>query len=151
MIRKAKIGDRNWLCKIKPYLTTQEIEKRISRQDQGKAEFLVAEVNNEIVGFLYVKWFGKKTHPDYPDIEDLYVGVQFRGKGVGAFLLKEAEKKAREKGFTKIGLAVSPELNNKVKVWYEKLGYRHDDKPAYVDGVYNGVEDWVVDMEKKLV
>lgn len=33
---------------------------------------------------------------------------------------------------------------------YDKLGFKHEGGKKYIDGVYNNVEDWVIDMEKKL-
>jgi hypothetical protein len=45
-------------------------------------------------------------------------------------------------------LAVNPLLNVRARRLYERLGYRDTGHPAYVDGVSDGVEDWVIDMVK---
>jgi hypothetical protein len=55
-----------------------------------------------------------------------------------------------EKGFNKIGLAVNPDENCSAHKLYKKLGFKDTGEKPYVDGVYNGVEDWCIDMEKKL-
>ena len=149
-IRKAEISDSEALKEIKPSLDDKTIEERLKRQEKGKAEFLTMEDNGEPVSFVFLKWDGKKTHPEYPDMEDLYTREEFRGKGYATILIKECEKRAKEKGFTKIGLAVNPNLNSKAKDLYEKLGYRHDGNKQYIDAIYNGVEDWVIDLEKKI-
>jgi len=59
-------------------------------QDNPKAFGLIAEINNEPVGFAiyfysYSTWLGK--HGIY--LEDLYVSPEHRGSGAGKALLKE--------------------------------------------------------------
>ena len=81
---------------------------------------------------------------------DLYTKKEERNKGYGTLLIKECEKHAQAKGFIKIGLCVNPTLNPRVKSFYEGLGYKHDGRKSYIDGVYNGTRDWVVDLEKDL-
>jgi GNAT superfamily N-acetyltransferase len=151
MIRKATQEDIFRLCQLKPSLTKEVIKERLTKQNKGEVEFLVLEKNKQIISFILLKWFGKGTHPDYPDIEDLFTRKSYRGKGYATQLIAECERKAKEKGFTKVGLAVNPSLNTYAKRFYEKLGYKHDGKQSYIDGVYNGVEDWCIDMEKPLI
>lgn len=150
LIRSATNADGKAIKLIKPSLSTHTIHTRFILQTKGTVEFLVLEDNGILVGFVLLKWNGKKTHSNYPDVEDLYIKENYRSKGYGTLLLRECEKRAKEKGFTKIGLAVNPEKNTGVKKLYKKLGYKHDGKNTYLDGVYNGVEDWVIDMEKTL-
>ncbi len=150
-IRKAARGDSPQLKEVKPGLEDGRINDRLKAQENGKAEFLIIESDNQIVSFVYLKYFGKVTHPDYPDMEDLFTKESERGKGYGTALIKECEKLSHVKGFKKIGLAVNPTENLHAKQLYEHLGYRHDGKQSYVDGVYNGVEDRCIDLEKSLV
>ena len=149
-IRLARVTDYEMLKKIKPSISDRIIEERLSRQEEGKVEFMILEDNNEPVSFVLLKWEGKKTHPEYPDMEDLYTKEESGRKGYATLLIKECEKRVKEKGLKKIGMAVNPDKNSKVKVFYEKLGYRHDGGKLYVDAVYNGVEDWVIDLEKEI-
>jgi len=150
LIRLANVNDIDNLIKIKPQLTREEISKRLLRQKEGDVEYLVLEKDSELLSFAFLKYKGKKTHPEYPDIEDLYTKNGQRRNGYATKLIKECEKRAKEKGFGKIGLAVNPKLNRDAMKFYEKIGYRHDGKKSYIDAVYNGKEDWVVDLEKKL-
>lgn len=83
-------------------------------------------------------------------MEDLYTREDQRGKGLATKLIKKCEKLVKQKGFNKIGLAVNPDLNENAHRFYIKLGYRHDGKKSSIDGVYDGVEDWVIDLEKIL-
>ena len=149
-IRQVNLSDSESLKIIKSFLTDEIIQKRKELQDSGKADFLVIDLKGKIFGFVFLKWEGKPTHPEYPDMEDLYVKESERSKGYGQLLIKECERLAKEKGFTKIGMAVNPDENCKARILYEKLGYKHDGKEKYVDGIYNGVEDWVVDLEKEI-
>lgn len=149
-MRKSEPGDIEQLRKVKPSLTDKQIVERLKRQDEKLVEYLVLEDNGEIVSFILLKWHGKKSHPEYPDMEDLYTRKDQRGKGFATRLIKECERLAKQRGFKKIGLAVNPDVNKNACRLYEKLGYYHDGKKSYIDGIYNDVEDWVVDLEKEL-
>lgn len=149
-IRKASLKDTSQLKEVKPNLEDGRINKHLKEQTENKAEFLVLETDKKVSGFIFLKYYGKRTHPDYPDMEDLYTKESERGKGYGSALIAECERLAKEKGFKKIGLAVNPTENQKAKNLYEHLGYKHDGRKSYVDGVYNGIEDWCIDLEKDL-
>ncbi|MFH0863961.1 MAG: GNAT family N-acetyltransferase [Candidatus Gottesmanbacteria bacterium] len=148
IIRPVNPSDSESIKGIKPFLTDEMIKKRIDLQNAGKAAYLVMELENEIVGFVLLKWEGKPTHPEYPDMEDLYIEESKRGLGYGQLLINECERLAKDRGFKKIGMAVNPSENPRAMEMYEELGYKHDGKEKYIDGVYNEVEDWVIDMEK---
>lgn len=150
MIRQATEADYAALHQIRPTITDDEIKGRLDKQSQGEVIYLVVAENNKLVSFVVLHWQGKKTHPEYPDMVDLYTMESERGKGYGTQLIAECERLVKEKGFTKIGLAVNPTLNAPAKRLYEKLGYTHDSKPPYIDGIYNGTEDWCIDLEKNL-
>src|SRR3990170_1443867 len=131
-IRMARVTDYETLKKIKPSINDRTIEERLKKQKEGKVEFMVLEDNNEPVSFVLLKWEGKKTHPEYPDMEDLYTKEESGRKGYATLLIKECEKRVKE------------------KVFYERLGYKHYGSKPYVDAVYNGAEDWVIDLEKEM-
>ena len=150
MVRRIKDTDISGISVIKPTISEDIITERLKRQENGEVEFLVLEESGNLVSFGLLKWRGKPSHPEYPDIEDLYTLETERGKGYGSRLISEFERLAKERGYKKIGLAVNPTLNPMAKKLYENHGYHPDGKPAYIDGIYNGTEDWVIDMEKKL-
>lgn len=149
-IRFANEEDLAEFRRLGPTLSIRSIGERLNYQIIGIAIFLVAEENGKLAGWVYLKFNGKPTHPEYPDMEDLFVGEESRGRGVGSALIAECERRARELGYRKIGMAVNPDLNPKARAFYERLGYRHDGKSSYVDGIYDGVEDWVIDLEKEI-
>lgn len=150
LIRKVTNKDIDNLKLINPIITSVQIKKRLNLQNLNKADFLILEDDGNPISFVFVKWNGKATHSEYPDMEDLYTRERYRNKGWGRNLIKEVESRAIKQGFSKIGLAVNPTINQNAKSLYEKLGYKHDGRDSYVDGVYGGVKDWVIDLEKQL-
>ena len=149
-IRKATNADFPALQFVKPQLDQATFSKRIEAQQKGDVEYLVVEADGELVAQVLLKWHGKPTYPNYPDLEDLYTKDTARGKGYASMLINECECKVKEKGFSKIGMAANVDPRCPARKLYAKLGYVHDGKEQYVDGVYDGVKDWVVDLEKGL-
>lgn len=149
-IRNVTPNDRQQIQQVKPKLEPWRIAERLAAQAAGLAEFLAVEADHELRCFVYLKYGGKATHPDYPDLEDLFTRADSRQRGYATALLNACERRVAQRGFTKIGLAASPDPTDPGRRLYVKLGYRPDGRAAYVDGIYNGVEDWVIDMEKVL-
>ena len=87
---------------------------------------------------------------EYPNLEDVWVTESWRGRGVGTALLRFAEELARKRGCRRIGLAVNPTDNPRAKGLYERIGYVGTGEAAYIDDVYDGHENWVIDMEKQV-
>ncbi len=123
---------------------------RLKEMENDESIYLVGEMNNKIIAHLLLKLKGIPSESGYPNINDLYVAEQERNKGYGSELISKAEEIAREKGYTKISLAVNPTLNPKAMALYEHVGYVKTSTKPYVDGIYDGVEDWCIDMVKKL-
>ncbi|MFZ2199281.1 MAG: GNAT family N-acetyltransferase [Microgenomates group bacterium] len=149
-IRLATIADIPAIASMKKIEDNDRYMQRINETTDGKSAYLVAEQSNQIIGQVFLKYYGTKKYSDYPNMEDLFVDEKFRGQGVGTTLIKECENRAKEKGFTMIGLSVNPSLNKKAMSLYEKLGYTSLGNKPYLDGVYNGVEDWVIDLVKAI-
>jgi len=150
-ISLATTSDTDVIRTIKPTINKDTVRERLERQLKGEVEWLLLNDNNNFVGFVLLKWQGKPTQPNYPDIEDLYIADPYRNLGYGKKLIAECEKRAITKGFKKIGLAVNPTENKHAKKLYEKLGYHAVGAQLYLDGVYNGHEDWCIDLEKDLI
>jgi len=103
-----------------------------------------------VLAWGLISWRGKETVPDYPDLFDLYVREDARSRGIGTALISSLEDLVRAKGFTKIGLAVNPTDNPHALQLYQRLGYKIINDVPYLEGVYDGNEDWCVDMETSL-
>lgn len=147
-IRPATKSDIPAITSMKKIEDQDRYIQRINETNEGKSVYLIAEQDGQVIGQVFLKYYGTKTYPEYPNMEDLFVSEDFRDQGVGTALIKECESRTKEKGFTRVGLSVNPSLNKKAMSLYEKLGYVSLGNEPYLDGVYNGVEDWVIDYVK---
>ncbi len=95
--------------------TLQEIERKLQRDPDL---FLVAEVNNKIVGTVIGGYDGRRGM-----IYHLAVLADLRKHGVGEQLLAEVEKRLKAKGCLKCYLLVSAENINAAQ-FYERRGWR---------------------------
>jgi N-acetylglutamate synthase-like GNAT family acetyltransferase len=151
IIRKALIKDIPQIAQMKKLDDFLKYSRRIELTEKEEACYLVIDDNGQILGNVFLKYFGTEKDPDFPNIEDLFIRVDKRGQGLGTRLLKTCERLAKEKGFSKVSLSVNPILNPKAKALYERLGFKTiKGREKTLSGVYNGVEDWVEDMEKSL-
>lgn len=101
---------------------------RIERQDRGEALYLLALLGDRIIGHLLLKWNGsehefvRRRVPSCAEVEDFVVDPGLRGRGVGGALLDAADTQCRERGVTRLGLAVG--LGNpSARAIYEHRGY----------------------------
>lgn len=89
---------------------------------QHKAfDFLVAEVEEEVVGISlyyprYSTWKGRCFY-----LEDLYVKPEFRGKGIGKELLLASAEEAKKAGATRLDWQVL-DWNTPASDFYKKMG-----------------------------
>jgi GNAT superfamily N-acetyltransferase len=149
-IRRATADDIPAISLMKNFDCRALVEDRLMEMAAGRAEYLVMDDAGVAIGHVLLVFGGSIYRPGYPDIEDLRVLEARRGQGIGTQLIEACEQLARERGHTQIGLAVDPDLNQRAKALYERLGYRVIDGQLYLSGVYDGVEEWVVDMVKSL-
>ncbi len=83
---------------------------------------LLAEIDEKAVGFVsfiweYSIWLGKK----YMNLNDLYVREQYRGRGIGAMLMKKMQRLCLSHGVYHIRWEVE-ENNQKAIDFYKNLG-----------------------------
>lgn len=104
---------------------------------------LLKEENGEksLVGFISFS-----LSFDTADVEDILVGSEFRGKGLGKFLLIKAEDEIRLLGKEKIFLEVR-ESNEIARNLYERRGFK---QIGIRKKYYNGTEN-AVTMAKELL
>ena len=150
IIRPVTISDIDRITKLKEIEDKSRYTKRIEENQAGSAAYLLAEQGDEIVGQVFLKFYGTENDPNTPNMEDLLVKEKYRNKGIGTALIDKCEQLCRAKDYKAISLSVNPTLNPKAKSLYEKLGYITISKEPYLDAVYNGVEDWVIDLVKEL-
>ncbi|MFI5240912.1 MAG: GNAT family N-acetyltransferase [Microgenomates group bacterium] len=88
---------------------------------------LIAEENGKPIGYINAapKEFDYR-HKKYIEVQNMGVSPDFRSKGVGAELMKECLKIAKEKGFEAV-YVVSYYDNSKAVAFYEKSGFKRID------------------------
>ena len=105
--------------------------RRYEVQQRGEGVYLIAWHDHTPVGHFLLRWSGPDdarvmkyvdvTHSAF--LEAGATSVAFRRKGVATALIREAERLARAKGCTQIGLSVGSTDNPEAKRLYEHLGY----------------------------
>jgi ribosomal protein S18 acetylase RimI-like enzyme len=88
--------------------------------------YLVAWEDGRPVGHAHVAWTG--TELGLPELQDVYVLPERRGRGVGTALTLAAEALAAEQGHGRCSLSVS-EQNEAARRLYERLGYERAAHP----------------------
>ena len=81
---------------------------------------LIAECDGKIAGAIYLLW-RRRGHSGR--LYNVVVDSVFRGKGIGATLLREGELEAARRGFDKMSLEVRAD-NETAIPFYEKHGYK---------------------------
>lgn len=90
-------------------------------------ELIVARIDGEYVGSVRVY----EEAPKVFNLSVFSVAQEIRGKGVGANLVRAAEKHAKRKGGSKLTLEIlRPQLfelpiKSMLTAWYKKLGYNY--------------------------
>ena len=105
--------------------------KRYEVQKQGEGVYLIAWHGHTPVGHFLLRWSGPHDaqvmrYIDVTHSACLEAGAtrgEYRRKGVATALIREAERLAKEKGCTQIGLEVGSTDNPDAKRLYEHLGY----------------------------
>jgi len=98
--------------------------------------FLIAEQNGMPVGYAKLKGQSKgdgvaSTNP--MELQRIYSIQEYIGKGVGAELMKEAIREAKERGFNCLWLGVW-EKNERAIKFYEKWGFKKVGNHTFVLG-----------------
>lgn len=112
---------------------------RYLRQQKNEVEYLGAFFKDHPVGHILLKW-GGSTDPTVknsigivcPDIEDLFVLPEYRSQGIGSELILIAERHAKDRGYSHIGLSVSID-NKSAHRLYNRLGYKDQSFGEYVE------------------
>jgi GNAT superfamily N-acetyltransferase len=143
IIRRAKAGDERSVAEFAIRLFEQHIAydpERFSifatiegaesfyrsQFDTKDSAVLVAEIDNEVVGFAYIE----RDERNYPQLlengawlHDLYVDESSRSEGVGKALISAASDEAKRMGAEKLLLSVAAK-NSTAQQVFERAGFR---------------------------
>ena len=141
IIRSATINDAEKIAKIKlegwqtayrgiiddNFLNSMDLNEEIKRRKdniQNGVEIIVAELDNNIVGFCMYRDY-TKNQENYPnsdcEISSLYVKSSLKRKGIGTKLMQHVLKKLKKQGKTNMILGCLKE-NYPSRAFYEKMG-----------------------------
>ncbi len=100
----------------------QFLEERISKNE---SVVFIAFDNDEPVGFtqLFTTFSSVSLQPMFI-LNDLYVSITHRGKGIGEALLDRTKDFCKKSGYK--GLALETTIDNPAQHLYEKLGWKKD-------------------------
>ncbi|MBR0491831.1 MAG: GNAT family N-acetyltransferase [Clostridia bacterium] len=101
----------------------EEIKKRKNNIENG-VDIIVAELNNEIVGFCLYRNYIKEPenyHNANCELSALYVKSSLKRKGIGSKLMKYVIQKLKNQGKTQMILGCLKE-NSPSRTFYEKMG-----------------------------
>ena len=134
---------------------------RVIEAATGSLRYLLAELDGEVVGFGMLIWSNPQGWPPVgpvPQMVDLFVRDDIRGKGIGTTLIREMEAIARDRGVRTLYIGVEPEANPKAYALYQRLGYEpisteiRAEETDYTDsdGVRHQYVEYVIDLKKDL-
>jgi ribosomal protein S18 acetylase RimI-like enzyme len=107
---------------------------RISASDGKTLRCLVVENGAEVVGFGCLVLRQPPTWPPMPhlpEMVDLNIAPDYRGRGLGSRLIREMERITRAEGHADVGMAADPDANPRALNLYRRLGYAAlSDKPV---------------------
>jgi len=144
-IVNLKIIDISWalLNEVQENLTFDEKtfskhKERLSQQELGNANYLIALLDELPVGHVFIKWRGsenpviKDKLQKCPHIEDLFVSPFHRNKKIGGELIKKCISLAKKKNFNQIGLGIE-ESNKKAESLYRRFNFIETNINPYQD------------------
>jgi ribosomal-protein-alanine acetyltransferase len=138
-VRRARPGDAPGLAELESRCFSSDLLNRRQfrcHATNPRAVLLVAERGGELIGHALVFFrAGSATARLY----SIALAPHTRGLGLGARLLAEAERKARQRGSTSLRLEVRPD-NRAAVALYETRGYQ---QIGFEPGFYqDGTDAW---------
>lgn len=121
---------RNSLWPDSSATNTLEINKYFSNELRDIQECFLVEENGRPVGFIelnFRNYAEGSNNSKVPYVEGWYIDENFRGRGLGKSLMAEAEKWAKENGFSELASDVEIENITSISV-HKKLGFEETDR-----------------------
>lgn len=164
MLQVRDVGrtDIDVLARLKPPVALHR--DRLRDAEAGALQYCVIEAEGAIVGFGCLVFRRPATWSDagdarnVPEIVDLFVTPEARGRGVASYFVRALEARAVARGEWTLFLAVSPQESAAAHRLYERLGYRALDPVPFrkqwafvdLDGAQHSGSGWVIEMARDL-
>jgi ribosomal protein S18 acetylase RimI-like enzyme len=105
-------------------LEESEVRKRFGQVNSAAGHrIVVAEMKEKIVGLLHIYRRPALEKPCEAVVQSLVVDAKFRGKGIGAALMREAETWATSQNLESTVLYTRIDREQS-RAFYERIGYR---------------------------
>lgn len=134
MVRIAHVNDANpitELCIQLGYKTSrEEVEVRLRRAlEDDSNEVYVAEVDGKILGWLQVAVKQTIESGEYAEITGLVVDKTSRGKGIGRYLVAQAEDWAKKMKQSTIRVRMNV-IRKEAPLFYRAIGFKEIKKQS---------------------
>lgn len=134
MVRIAGVDDANpitELCTQLGYKTSkEEVEVRLRRAlEDDSNEVYVAEVDGKILGWLQVAVKQTIESGEYAEITGLVVDKTSRGKGIGRYLVAQAEDWAKKMKQSTIRVRMNV-IRKEAPLFYRAIGFKEIKKQS---------------------
>ena len=117
-----------------------EIASRLSEIQGSGLPYIVAELDNMVVGYAYAAIYRTRIAYRFTVEDSVYVHPDYTGQGIGLALLPKVIDACRESGFRQM-IAVIGGGNNIASIrLHEKCGFRH---VGILEGVGFKFEQWI--------
>ena len=113
---------------LQEHMPSRHHTDRAAAHKSGAATLLLAWMDAKPVGYLLLKWLGADEEivhrliGDCPELNGITVAPDYRSRGIGTRLIRDAERRVSARGITRVGLAVGLD-NPRARSLYERLGY----------------------------
>lgn len=90
-LRKANDEDIDNIFEIRGEKLPKLQQERFAEQKRKESLYLISFLEGKPAGHVYIKFKGSEEHHTCPNLQDLYVKKELRGKGVAKQILQKAE------------------------------------------------------------
>lgn len=129
--RSLRHSDLDILEREFPQPSPTSHQKRLQKQNEGKAAYNCAELDGTIVAIQLIRWRGPQKKADrklsdLPEVGSLYTLPDYRGKGIGGALVRYSEDMIKSRGYEGVGAIIKD--NNDISIQmhlkdgYERIG-----------------------------
>ena len=164
MVRDTKLGDLEELKHVNDAKSPAVHRDRIRDAAEHHPRYLVVEQGGLIAGYAVLvflrppSWSDADNFEHLPQIVDLYVRPEQRGKGVGTFFIRQMEELVVNAGGDRLFVAVDPVDNPRAHALYRRLGYLPlEREPCQVhwhftdsDGIRHEGKSWNINLMQQL-
>ncbi|UXI66481.1 GNAT family N-acetyltransferase [Tahibacter amnicola] len=146
----GELGRTIWRAHYISIITIEQIEYMLNGRytadklqryiDSSECWLELLWVGDELVGYCS---YARTADPDELKLEQLYLLPDWHGRGLGGFMLRHVEQRARDVGCSRIMLTVNKQNTNSIAV-YRKSGFTVREEAVFDIGNGYVMDDYVM-------